>query len=46
MKHVSELSLKLPSIYKEYGIEGHSIAPTRNFKIVEEKLLKYELAHV
>ena len=43
---VSELATKLPHIgKKEYGIEGPSIAPGKNFRVVEDKLLKFELAH-
>lgn len=46
VKMVADLATKLPHIgKKEYGIEGSSIAPGKNFKVVEDKLLKYELAH-
>lgn len=46
VKHVADLATKLPMIgKKDYGIEGPSIAPGKNFRIVEDKLLKFELAH-
>ena len=46
VKHTADLSVKLPSIYKQYGIDGPTIAPMKIFKNIEDKLLKYELAHV
>lgn len=46
VKMVSDLATKLPHIgKKDYGIEGPSIAPGKNFRVVEDKLLKFELAH-
>lgn len=46
VKKVSELSMKLPKVHKEYGIDGSTIAPAPFLKSIEEKLLKFELAHV
>lgn len=45
VKHVAELATKLPAIKGEYGIEGSTIAPSKFLSHVEEKLLKFELAH-
>ena len=46
MKKVSDLSMSLPKVHKEYGIDGSTIAPAPFLKGIEEKLLKFELAHV
>jgi len=43
VKHVRDLEVKLPKIYKEYGIDGTSIK-SKKLQLVEEKLLKFELA--
>ena len=45
VKHVAELATKLPEIKGQYGIEGPSIATGKNFAYIENKLLKFELAH-
>ena len=43
IKHISDLSAKLPSIKGEYNIES---VPANHFlHHVEEKLLKFQLAH-
>jgi hypothetical protein len=42
---VRDLEVKLPKIHKEYGIIGPSIK-SKKLHLVEEKLLKYELAKV
>jgi hypothetical protein len=46
VKKVSDLSASLPKVYKQHGIDGPSIAPTPFVRHIEEKLLKFELAHV
>lgn len=46
VKKVVDLSASLPKVYKQHGIDGPSIAPTPFVRHIEEKLLKFELAHV
>lgn len=40
---MKDLEVKLPSIYKEYGVTGPTIK-SKKLQLVENKLLKYELA--
>ena len=42
---MADLATKLPEIKGQHGIEGSTIAPGINFKYIEDKLLKFELAH-
>lgn len=43
VKHVRDLEVKLPAIHREYGISGPTIR-SKKLQLVEQKLLKYELA--
>lgn len=43
VKKVQELANKLPAIHKQYGVQGPSIKG-ENFRKIENKLLKYEVA--
>jgi len=43
VKRVAELALKLPEIHRSYGVEGPTFTG-KNFKRIEDKLLKYEVA--
>ena len=45
VKKVQDLSHKLPAIHKQYGVSGPTIKGT-NFRNIEKKLLKYEVARV
>ena len=45
VKKVQDLSHKLPAIHKQYGVSGPTIKGA-NFRNIEKKLLKYEVARV
>jgi len=43
VKKVQDLSMKLPAIHKQYGVQGPTFKG-ENFRNIEKKLLKYEVA--
>ena len=45
VKQVKDLAATLPSIHKEYGVDGPTFKG-QNFQRIEKKLLKYEVARV